>query len=136
MVEGEARRIWMTSGYAFRRQPGRRDADLIVDVVVRSIVAPPVATPEDLKQPPDDARRTESGIAYRILRQGSGIRHPAADAEVTVHYSGWRTDGVLFDSSVVRGQPSVGLDFSQDFSSGFSDHFGVKEGFGLYLLKN
>jgi hypothetical protein len=36
----------------------------------------------------------------------------------------------------VRGQPSVGLDFSQDFSSGLSDHFGVMEGFGLYLLKN
>jgi hypothetical protein len=38
--------------------------------------------------------------------------------------------------SVVRGQPSVGLLFSYDFSKGFSDHFGVKEGFGLYLLKN
>src|SRR5271170_1868375 len=38
--------------------------------------------------------------------------------------------------SVVRGQPSVGLDFSQDFNSGLSDHFGVKEGLGLCLLKN
>src|SRR5271166_5957223 len=38
--------------------------------------------------------------------------------------------------SVVRGQPSVGFDFSQDFSSGLSDHFGVNEGFGLCLLKN
>src|SRR5690348_4235569 len=38
--------------------------------------------------------------------------------------------------SVVRGQPSVGLLFSQDFSTGLSDHFGVKDGFGLYLLKN
>src|ERR1700719_289317 len=37
--------------------------------------------------------------------------------------------------SVVRGQPSVGLDFSHDFSSGFSDHFGVNEGLGLNLLK-
>src|SRR5579864_5098440 len=38
--------------------------------------------------------------------------------------------------SVVHGQPSVGFDFSQDFSNGLSDHFGVKEGLGLYLLKN
>src|SRR5580700_3753745 len=38
--------------------------------------------------------------------------------------------------SVVRGQPSVGLLFSQDFSSGLSDHFGVKDGLGLRLLKN
>jgi hypothetical protein len=38
--------------------------------------------------------------------------------------------------SVVRGQPKVGLVFCQDFCKGFSDHFGVKEGLGLYLLKN
>src|ERR1041385_8551070 len=36
--------------------------------------------------------------------------------------------------SVVRGQPSVGLLFCQDFSSGLSDHFGIKEGLGLYLF--
>src|SRR5580692_575050 len=37
--------------------------------------------------------------------------------------------------SVCRGKPSVGLVFSQDLSSGFSDHCGVTEGFGLRLLK-
>src|SRR5271170_2167798 len=37
--------------------------------------------------------------------------------------------------SVVRGQPSVGFDFSHDFSSGLSDHFGVKDGLGFFLLK-
>jgi hypothetical protein len=36
--------------------------------------------------------------------------------------------------SVVRGQPSVGLLFCQDFKRGLSDHFGVKEGLGLYLF--
>src|SRR5258705_6496045 len=36
--------------------------------------------------------------------------------------------------SVVRGQPRVGLLFCQDFSNGLSDHFGVKDGFGLYLF--
>jgi hypothetical protein len=36
----------------------------------------------------------------------------------------------------VRGNPRVGFDFSQDFNSGLSDHFGVKDGFGRYLLKN
>src|SRR6185436_19832300 len=36
--------------------------------------------------------------------------------------------------SVVRGQPSVGLLFCHDFNNGLSDHFGVNEGFGLYLL--
>src|SRR5271154_1896241 len=37
--------------------------------------------------------------------------------------------------SVCRGKPSVGLVFAQDFSSGLSDHCGVTDGFGFFLLK-
>src|SRR6202451_3122542 len=37
--------------------------------------------------------------------------------------------------SVVRGQPSGGFWFSQDFRRGFSDHLGVNYGFGLCELK-
>src|SRR5215475_11058329 len=37
--------------------------------------------------------------------------------------------------SVVRGQPSCGFCFSQDFSRGLSDHLGVNEGLGLIELK-
>src|SRR5665213_674639 len=37
--------------------------------------------------------------------------------------------------SVVRGQPSGGFCFSQDFRRGFSDHLGVNDGFGLIELK-
>src|SRR5690348_6550098 len=37
--------------------------------------------------------------------------------------------------SVSRGHPSGGLVFCQDFRRGLSDHLGVKEGFGPYLLK-
>src|SRR5882724_2465108 len=36
--------------------------------------------------------------------------------------------------SVVRGQPNVGLLFCHDFSKGLSDHLGVNDGLGLYLL--
>src|SRR5690242_11545812 len=36
--------------------------------------------------------------------------------------------------SVVRGHPSGGFCFSHDFRRGFSDHFGVNEGFGLMEL--
>src|SRR6266404_8145683 len=38
--------------------------------------------------------------------------------------------------SVWRGQPSWGFVFCQDFRSGLSDHLGVNDGLGLYLLKN
>src|SRR5437867_9928943 len=50
----------------------------------------------------------------------------------------WRASFTHFGHklSVVRGQPSVGLVFCHDLSSGFSDHFGMNEGLGLYLLKN
>src|SRR6266516_1443901 len=37
--------------------------------------------------------------------------------------------------SVWRGHPSTGFVFCQDFSKGFSVHFGVKEGLGLKRLK-
>src|SRR5207247_2226534 len=35
-----------------------------------------------------------------------------------------------------RGHPNGGLVFCQDFRRGLSDHLGMKEGLGLYLLKN
>src|SRR4051794_6022785 len=37
--------------------------------------------------------------------------------------------------SVSRGQPSGGLVFSYDFSSGLSDHFGVNDGRWLILFR-
>ena len=40
-----------------------------------------------------------------MLEKGTGTEHPTANSAVTVNYSGWTTDGKLFDSSVVRGQP-------------------------------
>jgi len=42
-----------------------------------------------------------------VLKPGVGDQHPTANSTVTVHYSGWTTDGTLFDSSVVRGEPAT-----------------------------
>jgi peptidylprolyl isomerase len=42
-----------------------------------------------------------------VLKPGTGTRHPKKVDEVTVHYTGWTTDGKMFDSSVARGQPST-----------------------------
>lgn len=63
-------------------------------------------TPADLAQAPSDALTTPSGLASKILEEGTGSTHPKASDTVTVHYSGWTTDGKLFDSSVKRGQPT------------------------------
>ena len=56
-----------------------------------------------MKAPPADAKNTPSGLAYKVLQEGTGGRHPKSSSEVTVHYTGWTTDGKMFDSSVVRG---------------------------------
>ena len=40
-----------------------------------------------------------------MLRPGSGATHAGATSTVVVHYTGWTTDGSMFDSSVTRGAP-------------------------------
>ncbi len=53
---------------------------------------------------------TESGLQYEVLKEGKGP-HPTATSKVKVHYHGTTPEGVVFDSSVERGEPiSFGLD--------------------------
>lgn len=68
---------------------------------------PTPETPPDVAAPPAEATTTDSGLAIRVLAAGTGTEHPSRDSSVTVHYSGWTTDGELFDSSVQRGEPST-----------------------------
>ena len=67
---------------------------------------PELAAPADVAAPPADAKTTSSGLAYKTLKPGSGGANPKATSTVVVHYSGWTTDGKLFDSSVARGEPA------------------------------
>lgn len=63
-----------------------------------------LSAPPDVAAPPEDAEFTESGLASKVLEKGSGTEHPTATSTVTVHYTGWKTDGTMFDSSVKRGE--------------------------------
>ena len=47
---------------------------------------------------------TASGLVYEELVVGSGAE-AAAGQHVTVHYTGWLTDGTKFDSSKDRNDP-------------------------------
>lgn len=49
---------------------------------------------------------TSTGLQYKILASGKG-KAPAATASVTVHYTGKLVDGIVFDSSVERGEPAT-----------------------------
>lgn len=62
--------------------------------------------PMNVATPPGDAKRSPSGLASKVLITGTGEKHPKRRSTVTVHYTGWTTDGRMFDSSVVRGQPA------------------------------
>ena len=67
----------------------------------------PIPAPPDVAAPPADAQATASGLASRILAPGTGSDHPQPGDSVKVHYTGWTTDGRMFDSSVARGKPMV-----------------------------
>jgi hypothetical protein len=56
-----------------------------------------IPAPADVASPPADATITASGLATKVLEPGTGTKHPTARSKVLVHYSGWTTDGKMFD---------------------------------------
>jgi FKBP-type peptidyl-prolyl cis-trans isomerase len=114
MVVGEKRRFWIPAALAYgdHARNGAPSGDLVFDIeLLDTTPAPkPPPVPTDVKAAPASAKKTASGLAYRVLTPGTGTAHPTAASSVTVHYSGWTPDGKMFDSSVGRGQPaSFGL---------------------------
>ena len=105
MSVGERARLWIPEDLAYGGRPGRPAGMLVFDVELLDILRPPEA-PADVAAAPGDAEVTSTGLATKVLSPGSGSVHPTATDFVTVHYSGWTTDGSMFDSSRTRGQPA------------------------------
>jgi FKBP-type peptidyl-prolyl cis-trans isomerase len=105
MVAGEKRRAWIPEELAYKGRADRPQGMLVFDIELISFAANPTAAPADVAKPPADAQKTKSGLAYKVLQAGTGVAHPKRTSRVTVNYTGWTTDGKMFDSSVTKGQP-------------------------------
>ena len=106
MVVGEKRRAWIPETLAYKGREDKPKGMLVFDLVLVDVQSMPVA-PDDVAKAPADAEKTKSGLAYKVLKAGTGTVHPKRSSQVTVHYTGWTTDGKMFDSSVAKGQPAT-----------------------------
>jgi peptidylprolyl isomerase len=66
-----------------------------------------IPAPPDVAAPPADAVRTPSGLASKVLQIGMSNQRPGPTSRVRVHYTGWTTDGKMFESTVPSGQPAT-----------------------------
>jgi len=123
MSVGDKVRFWIPEELAYKGAPGRPQGMLVFDVELLEIKPPaahadarpgspgstglpPPPVPTDVAKPPADAKKTEKGVFYKVLNAGKGGAKPTVRDRVKVHYSGWTTDGKMFDSSITRGVPA------------------------------
>lgn len=109
MTKGEKTRFWIPQDLAYKGRPGPPAGMLVFDIELVDFNTPPAppAAPEDVAAPPANATVTETGLAYVVITDGGDGPHPAATDRVQVHYTGWTTDGQMFDSSIPREQPAT-----------------------------
>ncbi|MBX7190811.1 MAG: FKBP-type peptidyl-prolyl cis-trans isomerase [Sandaracinaceae bacterium] len=105
------------AGCGARRAPGATTApstETTTEATVAEVpctrwdpTADPTLAPADVAAPPAPARRGADGLRFCILREGTGQERPTRSSRVRVHYTGWTTDGQMFDSSHSRGEPAT-----------------------------
>ncbi|MGB8222839.1 MAG: FKBP-type peptidyl-prolyl cis-trans isomerase [Polyangiales bacterium] len=119
MVTGEKRRLWIPGKLAYgelgetpQEAPRQPLGMLVFDVELVGLkkTPEPPAAPKDVGQIPADAIKSDSGLAWRVLTEGSGTDHPLDTSVVEMSYTLWKADGEVVDSSVLRsGTDTVGI---------------------------
>jgi peptidylprolyl isomerase len=116
MTVGERARFWIDAeklkGPGGKPPGGVDHGQICYEIEVAQVTKPehdPPPTPPDVAKPPPDAKKTEKGVFYKVLAAGPGRdpRHPSPTDQVKVNYTGWTTDGRMFDSSYLRSEPSI-----------------------------
>jgi len=80
-------------------------ATLIFEVELVEVAEGPPGAPEAPQEvAEEDFTTTDSGLQYYDFEVGDGAT-PTEGQIVSVHYTGWLTDGTKFDSSLDRGDP-------------------------------
>ena len=119
MVPGEKRRLWVPGKLAYGEKGKGEDTlpqqplgMLVFDVELVAFKKAPElpSAPKDVGQVPADASRSESGLAWRLLKEGIGTEHPIGTGVVLMDFTAWTADGEVFDSSILRGgRDSIGV---------------------------
>ena len=104
MRVGERKRFWIPS--TLLRTASKGNACYEIEILEIQKLPEPPHVPTDVAAPPAGAQQTAAGVFYNVLTTGRGIAHPTAADTVKVNYTGWTTDGKMFDTSVGRGQPA------------------------------
>jgi peptidylprolyl isomerase len=97
MKVGETRRLWIPQELAYAGERGKPAGMLVFDVKLLDFEPGPTP-PEDAAAVPASARRNDSGLAWRVLREGTGDK-PGPNASVAARFSVWTPEGKLVDST-------------------------------------
>lgn len=107
LTKGQRNRVWIPEELRMPRRSGDPGGMQVMEIELfdwEDRVGPP-PTPADVAGPPASAKKTARGVYYQMLKKGTGTKHPDTSSTVKVHYTGWTTDGEMFDSSYTRGKP-------------------------------
>jgi len=63
------------------------------------------AAPADVAAAPEDATKTASGLAWKVLTKPRGTTHPGPSDKVSINFTGWTPAGELIASSIPDGEP-------------------------------
>ncbi len=111
MPAGQRIRFWADAGKVLPalNRPDAPTGLLTYELELLQIDKAPAApppVPRDVARPPAGAKKTDLGTFYQVLKAGKGGPRPGPTDSVVVHYTGWTTDGRMFDSSIIVGKPA------------------------------